>query len=513
VGIEQPRLLSVLMPLFNEEEFVAASIQRVLEAPLPEGIELELVVVDDGSTDGSAEIVEELTRQHPDQIRLARHPVNRGKGAAIRTAIQLARGEFAIIHDADLEYDPREFPKLLQPMLDGNADAVYGSRFQSAGERRVLYFWHALANHALTTLCNIAADLNLTDMETCYKAFRTKLVKSIPLRSNRFGIEPEITIKLAQRQARIYEVPIRYHGRTYDEGKKIGLRDAVQAVFIILRYWIFRDTYLDPGAQILDTLANTPRFNQWMAETIRPFVGSEVLELGAGIGNLTRQLSPRRRRYVATDIDTEHLARLRARFQNRPNLQIARVDLGNPEDFTPFARQMDTVICLNVVEHMADDQLALANIASTLREGGRAIVLVPQGQSIYGTLDVVLGHHRRYSEQDLSNVMEQAGLRVEKMIRFNRVTRPAWYMNGKILRRRAFGRLQLWIFDRTVWLWRRIDRWLPWNPVSIIAVGVKHYTEDAALINAQDSLGIRHSAGSDQALPGDSPPARRTSQI
>jgi SAM-dependent methyltransferase len=429
--------------------------------------------VDDGSTDGSAEIVEELVQQHPGKIRLTRHPVNRGKGAAIHTAIQLARGEFAIIHDADLEYDPKEFSKLLQPLLAGDADAVYGSRFQSAGERRVLYFWHALANRILTTLCNIAADINLTDMETCYKAFRTGLVKSIPLRSQRFGIEPEITIKLAQRQARIYEVPIRYHGRTYDEGKKIGLLDAVQAVFIILRYGFSRDTYVDPGARILDTLANTPRFNQWMAETIRPFVGSRVLELGAGIGNLTRQLSPRRRRYVATDIDAEHLARLRTRFGNRPNLQIEHCDLTNSEDFTPFGRQMDTVICLNVVEHVADDRLALANIASTLAEGGRAIVLVPQGQSIYGTLDEVLGHYRRYSELDLRNKMEQAGLRLEKLIRFNRVTRPAWFINGRIFKKRTFGRFQLWVFDRMVWLWRRIDSWLPWNPVSIIAVGVK----------------------------------------
>jgi SAM-dependent methyltransferase len=469
----ESRLLSVLIPLFNEEEFVAASIERVLKAPLPAGMELEIVVVDDGSTDGSAEAVEELARQHPGQIRLTRHPVNRGKGAAIRTAIQLARGQFAIIHDADLEYDPKEFPKLLQPMLDGNADAVYGSRFQSAGERRVLYFWHALANRALTTLCNIAADINLTDMETCYKAFRVELVKSIPLRSNRFGIEPEITIKLAQRQARIYEVPIRYHGRTYDEGKKIGLRDAIQAVFIILRYGLSRDTYVDPGARILDTLAHTPRFNHWMAETIRPFVGSRVLELGAGIGNLTRQLSPRRRRYVATDIDAEHLARLRTRFGNRPNLEIAHCDLTKTADFTPFAGQMDTVICLNVVEHVADDQLALVNISSTLVEGGRAIVLVPQGQSVYGTLDEVLGHYRRYSEQDLGNKMQQAGLHLEKMIRFNRVTRPAWYVNGRIFKKRTFGRFQLWVFDRMVWLWRRIDGWLPWNPVSIIAVGVK----------------------------------------
>jgi glycosyltransferase involved in cell wall biosynthesis len=461
------------MPLFNEEEFVATSIGRVLEAPLPEGMDLELVIVDDGSTDGSAEIVQQLAERHPGQIRLTRHPVNRGKGAAIRTAIELARGQFAIIQDADLEYDPQEFSKLLHPLLEGNADAVYGSRFQSAGERRVLYFWHSLANKFLTTLCNIAADLNLSDMETCYKAFRVGLMKSIPLRSNRFGIEPEITIKLAQRRVRIYEVPIRYHGRTYDEGKKIGLKDAIQAFFIILRYSLCRDIYADPGARILDTFADTPRFNKWMAETIRPFAGLRILELGAGIGNLTTQLSARRLRYVATDIDPEHVARLRTRFLNRPNLEIGHCDLTEPEDFAPFARQMDTVICLNVLEHVADDRVALGNIASTLTAGGRAIVLVPQGQSIYGTLDEALGHYRRYSEPELRKKMELAGLRLETMIEFNRVSRLAWYVNGKILKRRTLGRFQLWAFDRLVWLWRRIDRRLPWSPVSIIAIGVK----------------------------------------
>jgi len=468
-------LLSVLMPVFNEEEFVAESIRRVLEAPLPDGLTLELVVVDDGSTDGSAAIIQELAGRHPERIRFLRHAVNRGKGAAIRTAIQSAQGEFAVVHDADLEYDPREFPKLLQPLVDGNADAVYGSRFQSGGERRVLYFWHALANRFLTTLCNIAADVNLTDMETCYKAFRTDLVKTIPLRCNRFGIEPEITIKLAQRQARIYEVPIRYHGRTYEEGKKIGFRDAVQALGVILRFWFLRDTYLDAGARILDALAQTPRFNRWMAETIRPFVGCSVLELGAGIGNMTRLLSAGRRRYVATDIEVQHLARLSNRFQNRPNLEVQDCDLTQAEDFVPFAGQMDTVICLNVVEHVEQDDVALANIASALQEGGRAVVLVPQGPSIYGTLDEVLGHHRRYSEEDLRRKMGQAGLNLEKMIAFNRAGRPGWYLNGKLLKKRGLGRVQLWVFDRMVWVWRRVDRFLPWDPVSLIAVGVKQH--------------------------------------
>lgn len=465
-------LISVLVPLYNEEEYVSTSLQRVLDVALPEDLLLEIVVVDDGSTDGSAEVVEEVARQY-EQIRLIRHPENRGKGAAIRTAIEHARGEFAVVHDADLEYDPKDLPKLLEPLLEGKADAVYGSRFQTAGERRVLYFWHSLANRMLTTFCNMACDLNLTDMETCYKAFRTGLVKSIPLRSDRFGIEPEITIKLAQRQARIYEVPITYHGRTYDEGKKIGFKDALQAFWLIARYGLSRDIYLDSGAQILDTLAHTPKFNDWMADTVRGAVGSRVLELGAGIGNLTQKLLPRRKVYFATDIDDEHLARLHIRFRNKPNLSVCRCDLTNPDHFIPLAGRFDTVICLNVVEHVEDDRLALKNIASALAEGGRAVVLVPQGQGVYGTLDEVLGHYRRYSPAELQRKMAEAGLQVERIIQFNRVTLPAWFVNGRVFQKRTFGRFQLWVFDHLVWLWRRIDKWLPWPSVSLIAVGVK----------------------------------------
>lgn len=225
----QPSSLSVLIPLYNEEEFIQALLQRVLDAPYPDGMKWEIIIVNDCSTDGSAEAVENFMARTGANIRLAHHQVNQGKGAAIRTAIGLATGEWCLIQDADLEYDPNEYPKLLKPLLEGKADAVFGSRFLVTGERRVLYFWHSLANQILTLVCNIAADLNLTDMETCYKAFRTSLVKTIPLRSNRFGIEPELTIKLARRQARIYETPISYHGRTYEEGKKIGLKDAFEA--------------------------------------------------------------------------------------------------------------------------------------------------------------------------------------------------------------------------------------------------------------------------------------------
>jgi len=227
-------LISILVPLYNEEEWIGALLERVLAAPLPEGVTREIVVVDDGSTDGSEKVVEEIAAKYPGTIRLLRQNRNRGKGAAIRKAVENARGEFCIIQDADLEYDPREYPHLLKPLLEGKADVVYGSRFMIVAERRVMYYWHAVANRFVTGLCNLVADVNLTDMGTGYKAFRTAVLAEMPIRSDRFGMEPEITIKLARRGARIYEVPVSYHGRTYEEGKKIRSLDAVAIALTIL---------------------------------------------------------------------------------------------------------------------------------------------------------------------------------------------------------------------------------------------------------------------------------------
>ncbi|HTR35382.1 MAG TPA: glycosyltransferase [Bryobacteraceae bacterium] len=466
-------LVSILIPFFDGQESVAASIQRILEAPLPAGVALEIVAVDDGSADGSSDGVGALAQRFPETILLARHPTHNGKGAAVRTAIELARGEFTVILDAGAQFDPAQLHKLLHPLLYGHADAVYGSRLGGADRRRMGNYWHSLVGRSFTAKFCLTAELNLTVTRNCSLAFRTDLVKTIPLHSRRFRVEPEIAIKLAQRQARVCQVLVGDPGTPGGDPGKIGFKHSVRAMLVALRHSIIRDTYRDAGARILDALAGTPHFNQWMADTIRPFVGSRVLELGAGIGNLTRHLSTRQRRYVATDIDTGHLARLRSRFPHTPNLQIECCDLTNPDHVAVFRGQMDTVICINVVEHVWDDQLALTHIASALEEGGRAIVLVPQGQSLYGTLDEALGHQRRYSEKDLRAKMERAGLRVEKMISFNRVTHPAWWVNGRLFRKRSFGRLQLWTFDRMVWFWRRIDPWLPWKPLSIIAVGVK----------------------------------------
>ena len=217
-----------------------------------------------------------------------RHELNQGKGAAVRTAIENAQGDFCLVQDADLEYDPSEYVKLMKPLLDGRADAVFGSRYLVGEQSRVLPFWHSMINKGLTLVSNMFSNLNVTDMETCYKVFRTDLLKSIPIRSNRFGFEPEITMKASKRKLRVYEVPISYHGRTYEEGKKIGWKDGVKALGVVLYFWVVDDLYVASyGRGLLNSLTGTPQYLSWLTRVLRPHLGDTVFEAGAGIGNLT----------------------------------------------------------------------------------------------------------------------------------------------------------------------------------------------------------------------------------
>jgi glycosyltransferase involved in cell wall biosynthesis len=465
--------LSILIPVYNERTMVERSLAQVLNAPLPENLDRELIIVDDCSTDGTSEILDRLAAQEP-SIRLFRKTVNEGKGAAVRTAIQNAQGDFCLVQDADLEYDPSEYPTLLRPLLNGHADAVFGSRYLVREQTRILPFWHSMINKTLTLLSNMFCNLNLTDMETCYKVFRTDLLKSIPIRSNRFGFEPEITMKCAKRKLRIYEVPISYHGRTYEEGKKIGWKDGVKALGVILRFWLIDDLYVEPyGRAFLNNLTGTPQYLNWLARVLRPYLGPTVLELGAGIGNIAGNLMGRRLQYVAAEKDALYLHALRNRFLRTPNVEVLQLDPACPADYERSGSPFDTVLCVNVLEYLENPASVIQSASAVLKPGGSLVVLAPQSQALYGTLDEALGHRRRFSKTELQALLEQHGFVVKEMRQLNKIGALGWLLYGKVLRRRYINKFMLKIFDKTVWIWRRLDAVFPWPALSVIAVGIK----------------------------------------
>ncbi len=339
--------LSVIVPAYNEQYLIEASLQALSvldESPRLTGI--TVIVVDDCSTDATAE----ATRRFQTHLKSSEdfkkfnwvwlhHDKNMGKGAAIRSGLAHVDTHLVVIHDADLEYHPRDLLQMVDLFLYEDADAVFGSRFMPGGYKRALFFRHELGNKLLTLLCDLVCDLNLTDMETCYKMVRADLLKSIPLQSSTFDVEPELCIKLAKRGARIFEVPISYSGRTYAEGKKINWKDGVRALWAISRYAASDRIYAADGhgGEILLRLNRAPRFSRWMADVIRPYAGSRVLEIGAGIGNMTTHLMPRAV-YWATDINPEYLDNLERLRANRPYLRVAHGTRWKQPLFPPRSR-------------------------------------------------------------------------------------------------------------------------------------------------------------------------------
>ena len=460
------------MPVYNEAFTIHRVIERVLAVPLP----IELIIVDDFSTDGTRdhlrtieETAAQLPKASPDSsVHVLYHTHNQGKGAAIRTAVGHATGDITIVQDADLEYDPAEFPRLIDPILAGDADVVFGSRFRG-DISRVHMFWHTVGNKFLTGLSNMFTNLNLTDMETCYKAFKTEILKSIPIRSNRFGFEPEITAKVAKLRCRIYEVPISYRGRGYAEGKKIGWRDGVKAVFTILRFWIV-DDIVDRSMtrHNLRLLEGTGHYNRWLFDRCRPFIGGNVLEVGAGIGLMTKFLAERPK-VTATESSDALLFRLRQTVQEFPNIAVRKVNFADAP-LSALPRDFDTVLLVNNLQTQEDDTAILKQLFDRLAPLGRMIIVVPAHPSLFSELDRAQGYRRRYSKAQLKSALESVGFEVEFTRFLNGVGALGWFLNGRILRRRYPPTRQIRLFDLFVPLLSVENRIEPPFGLSILAV-------------------------------------------
>ncbi|MBM3673539.1 MAG: glycosyltransferase [Actinobacteria bacterium] len=464
---EQP-CLSVVVPCYNEEQTVEVVLTRVLDSPYVR----EVVVVDDGSTDATLECI---GRVKDERVRCLVQPINLGKGAALRRGFAEATSEYVIVQDADLEYDPTEYREVLGPLIAGEADVVYGSRFLSGRPHRVLYYWHSVGNKVLTTASNMFTNLNLSDMETCYKAFRREVIQSLELEEDRFGIEPEITAKIAAAGWRVYEVGISYAGRTYDQGKKIGWRDGIRAVYGIARYskaWSGMRARLDRApdrtltpadfdaadvalTDVLASLEGADNYSDWIASMVEPHLGAELLEIGAGHGELTERLQRNGRIVTATDLSKRCVEELEERFSAYPNVQVRHADVADLGE----GHQYSTVILVNVLEHIDDDERALAEVRSLLEPGGRLCVFVPAFEGLYSDFDRRIGHLRRYRRSQLVSAFDRAGYRIVEARYVNTVGALAWWLFARQLGQVPTQSGAAQVYDRLVVPWlRRLEQ-------------------------------------------------------
>jgi SAM-dependent methyltransferase len=433
--------LSVVIPFYNEVRTLPKVLERLLAVDFAGlGLDLELIFVDDGSTDGAGKLLDPPPR---DNIRLVVHSGNRGKGAAVKTGLEAATGDVLCIQDADLEYHPKDLISLIQPILDGDYEVVYGSRFK--GSAAGLYYTHRVANRLLNLTVNLLFNRYLSDVYTGYKVFTRSALEGLRLTARTFTVEMELTAHFLRKGLVIYEVPISYRARTYDQGKKIHFKDGFLAAGAALRYRVRpvpRPTgsmspraadapgtleALTGGSSIhtlgLEDLSTAVRYRRYLYELIEPYLGESVLEVGAGLGDFAAQLRGRKR-VVVTDTDPFCLRVLQQRFASQPEVEVQPLDLSGA---MVFDRPVASVVTINVLEHLEDDHKALLAMAAATVPGGKVVLFVPGYPSLYGKFDRAVGHLRRYTPAMLRDLVEAAGLEVTVLRPVNLLGGLAWW--------------------------------------------------------------------------------------
>jgi SAM-dependent methyltransferase len=455
--------LSIVVPFYNELRTLPTVIDRLLAVDFAAlGVETELIFVDDGSTDASRSLLDPPPRE---DVRLIVHQRNRGKGAAVKTGLEAATGDILCIQDADLEYHPADLPALVQPILDGEFEVVYGSRFK--GSAAGLYYSHRVANRLLNLMVNVAFNRYLSDVYTGYKVFTRKAFSGLRLTARSFTVEMELTSHFLRKGLVIFEVPISYRARTYSEGKKIHFRDGFLAAGAVLRYRLRRAPRelgpaarrapdspgaarsLDAGATIhtlgLEDLTAARRYRRYLFSQVAPYLGQTVVEVGAGLGDFSAQLAGRERLVVA-DSDPVCVRALEERFSGRPEVEVISGEPAKLEVEPP----VDTVVAINLLERLADDAAALRGMAEMVVPGGNLLVLVAGYPQLAGPFDQALGHVRRYTPDGLRATVEAAGLVPEVVRPVNFLGGVAWWAAVRVGRQGRPTPALVRLYDRLV---------------------------------------------------------------
>ena len=439
--------LSIIMAVYNEVNTILEVIRLVKN----EEHRKEIIIVDDGSTDGTRELLQQVNDKN---IKVLFNEVNRGKGYSIRRALEYVSGDIVIIQDADLEYYPDEYSVLIDKIIEGKADVVYGSRF--LGAHRVFYFYHYLGNLILNLVANISLNTTLTDLMTCYKAFKSSAIKKLRLEADRFGIEVEITAEVFKRRYRVYEVPISYNGRSYEEGKKIRWMD-----FFSCLYWLAKSVRrgIDVVEDTLLKMQVMSNNNLWCYNKIEPFLGRKILELGSGIGTISKYLVKKDKEVTLLDIDKEYTNYLRNRFISNPSVKIVDADILKA-DKVLTERNFDTVVGINVLEHVNNDVEAIERLKKIITTNGRLVLIVPAHKILFSNFDKRLGHYRRYSKEELQDKLQKGGFFIEKIEFMNVLATIGWFLQFRLLKKKRMSKTTIQFFDKLIPLIALIEKYV-----------------------------------------------------